>query len=965
MALTDDLFQSIDTIVSARIANLPYDQTIECEIINADKAEQGIYKVKYQAAFFEVYGAKSSFEVGDHVYVQVPQNDYKQNKTIIAKKKEETGKAVKVLPFRSFAYNETDNLFSYSQTQKKITILTTNDNLESAVNIPVANLLSPLAGYTKLGLKFSVASNIKYNMASGDYGIRLILHGYDQSKISYSEKYALTAPNITHTFEFMLTNSDMIGSNLYNTLGWCNQEKVFDISNLVIDSIQVLAWQNGKFATDQNISVIGRPINFTNFQLYVGYDTSEFKKSQNRGFLYTKDGLLYNSDLLDKKLYIRLLTLKKDTELTTLDMNRYSYIWEQYNASKSTVSANTNKLSFELIASTTENTTNVKLSPSRTNKSQIFLGMGQQNGLLTKIITNELVFQNEAYLENSELLDIVQGFQVSPVEEEKGYRGIFNIYGQDNYTTDQIITEKSHSLLLTYNSVSEDSSDQGFQAGDIITWTIPATYTMLRAPRLGFDYSDSKDITTLSNTSGIIEYYQLTKVLKDSDINTEKNLYIPYYIKEYYTPQNTNNTISFEFVRGADKYTTSIELFFGTSGSQGSEYTVVPYIYVHSNRVRVKAVSLEPEHTENEYYGINFEVYDYNNNLITNITNSTMQFQETKGFEVSSNLDDNGGLLFAPKPDIDLEQYFGCVKIDVEIGGKKIISYFPIPVALSDAYRAINGSTVITYDITGKKPFYNKNKFSIDKNGNLGTITWKLFNTDRADGELNNSFKGWPKIDEDELNLPSIFHTALMNQHILLICKENGNSVWSQPLIIIQNKYPIGLQHAEPNQVSLNDTDKIKNTMVGQISQVQSDGSWDEPSGLLIGVITKENGNDEFGLFSYHNGERLFSINQDGTVALNGCSSNNGIQIINTLIKNSQIENITLKDKIVNEQNTLEINATENLIKADKFIGTATKAQDYDTTSGLINERLELIKTALQTLANRPIPVARVDLNLW
>jgi hypothetical protein len=86
MALTDDLFQSIDTIVSARIANLPYDQTIECEVINTDKAEDNIYTVKYQAATFEAVSLSASYQIGDRVYVFIPQNDYKQDKIIINKK---------------------------------------------------------------------------------------------------------------------------------------------------------------------------------------------------------------------------------------------------------------------------------------------------------------------------------------------------------------------------------------------------------------------------------------------------------------------------------------------------------------------------------------------------------------------------------------------------------------------------------------------------------------------------------------------------------------------------------------------------------------------------------------------------------------------------------------------------------------------------------------------------------------
>ena len=84
--LQEDLFKSIDTIVQARIANLPYDKTIECEIIDINNSNFGKYTVRYQAATFEASSTIIGLEVGDIVYVSIPQNDFKQEKIITAKK---------------------------------------------------------------------------------------------------------------------------------------------------------------------------------------------------------------------------------------------------------------------------------------------------------------------------------------------------------------------------------------------------------------------------------------------------------------------------------------------------------------------------------------------------------------------------------------------------------------------------------------------------------------------------------------------------------------------------------------------------------------------------------------------------------------------------------------------------------------------------------------------------------------
>ena len=67
---TENLFQSIDTIIAERIKRLPYDQTSIMEITDATQAEFGIYKVSPNGTFIEtVYSDNPTYQVGDKVYV--------------------------------------------------------------------------------------------------------------------------------------------------------------------------------------------------------------------------------------------------------------------------------------------------------------------------------------------------------------------------------------------------------------------------------------------------------------------------------------------------------------------------------------------------------------------------------------------------------------------------------------------------------------------------------------------------------------------------------------------------------------------------------------------------------------------------------------------------------------------------------------------------------------------------------
>lgn len=67
---TENLFRSIDTIIAERIKSLPYDITQIVEIVNANNAVNGIYKVTADNQYEEiVYSDNPTYQVGDKVYL--------------------------------------------------------------------------------------------------------------------------------------------------------------------------------------------------------------------------------------------------------------------------------------------------------------------------------------------------------------------------------------------------------------------------------------------------------------------------------------------------------------------------------------------------------------------------------------------------------------------------------------------------------------------------------------------------------------------------------------------------------------------------------------------------------------------------------------------------------------------------------------------------------------------------------
>ncbi len=67
---TENLFQSIDTIIAERIRHLPYDITQIVEITDNKSAANGIYLVSSDRQFNEqVYSDNPTYQIGDKVYL--------------------------------------------------------------------------------------------------------------------------------------------------------------------------------------------------------------------------------------------------------------------------------------------------------------------------------------------------------------------------------------------------------------------------------------------------------------------------------------------------------------------------------------------------------------------------------------------------------------------------------------------------------------------------------------------------------------------------------------------------------------------------------------------------------------------------------------------------------------------------------------------------------------------------------
>lgn len=937
----NSLFQSIDTIVSARIANLPYDQTIECDIIDNINAADGEYIVQYQAAKFNAYSENKTFEIGDRVYVQVPKGDFNQDKIIISKKKIELVNTVSKMPFSDFARQ----LFYSSKIEYNF--LTSRENQKQLLFEQSWISSEYQAGYTYLGLKFSVNVGVNDVVNSGDYGLQIDILGFDQSQATIQSQQG--GRRVVKTYYFK--TSDMIGANPFTTVGYINQTKLFDIKDLTISGINVYFIQDEPIIGNSRGIVINSRIRLTNIQLYFGYNIKEFKNNPQL-FLYTADGLRYNTDYRNKTLRYRLLELKEDNTIQTpSNIINYIMYWGHYDQNSS---QQEKELGWGQGYIADSNTTkikekNVRLSNVRSLLTENFILTIKDQATNNLYTSNILKFNNALYLEGSELIDILTGFQVDVAEE--GYNGVYNIYGQDYLAIDPTATAIPHYFILNYYPTSNDVA--GMQVGDIITWKIPTDRSMIRSDIIYKDNTITKDL----NTSAY------TKILTESDI--ENQVYkVPYYIKNYYSSNYTNNTIVFTLTRNGTVYTTSKELLFGSAGSQGNEYNIIIRLQKkNENTGEIEDITAITANKSYDYYVI-VDIYNYNNEKI-DISSDLIKYDyltlsnSEAIFSVNNIPNENDNHFTVKDIDINNENYYFIIKVTITIGERVLEAYKSVALRSSDTYTAINGSTIITYDITGKKPLYNKLQFQISNETIIDPdVTWDITPKPEENGQD-------PIFIGNELIPPSIYYPN--NKHFNLICMKNQEIIWKQPIYIIQNKYPGAMINGEGNAYSFID-DEQDNTinifsapMLGASKQTPVINTINNEeiniiSGLYLGEITQNN-NKSKQLLTYYNGQKTCVIDDEGNILINGLEDEIKAIIKNAYIEKTSLENININSaRLTNIQiENIDFNPSTYKPATASTADTAVIADSANNYSnnGNIKTKFDSLDTSITNILNR------------
>lgn len=942
--LNEKIFRSVDTIVSARLQNLPFDQTIVGVIESVPESLEGAQKyiVNYKGAKLTVFVNEKdkSYALNEEVYVLIPQGNFSSKKLItgrVISDYEVTGKD------DSKTFYAANQLFNQS---KEIMLIPSSEGRESSKTImgPQSYINNnELVGYTTLRISYNLMADL-YNstkaLNKGVYGIRIILSGKDQTTKELK--------TFTRQITTISSNKDMLFLSAYKTGGYTSQYFDIDVTNLIINNIQIELWEDGNFYDSDNNKIDSSDsfsIVFKNINLYLGYyksDFSDITTDSNIGvYLYPRGSNRYqitsSQDKEKRKVIMgfRVVDMTSGALATFTGAEVWLYSYDKDVTENSSVfgqgwwrlgaRADGNYDEIPILAGNT-------ISTSLRLGDQIFT-QSYRIYFKGKIGTKEVLGYSQTCSYINTLYNPDIGLLAGLNLFANNNNNTFYIYGQDNQLLARSDGEKIHYIAVEFNS-KDTSKTTTLTNGVRLRYMLPSENTMLIPVETG-------DI----NESRYYEFEHILKTDKDAPMYdylnaTTKIYYIPFKINSLYNPLFRNNTIKCEVEINNQIYTSSIELLFGNSGSSGANCVLQLSLQEKIKDQYKDCKVICPIQSDKEYR-IVANLYDYTWQGRSDIKLTYEWYYNSLNSNKIS-LEDNIIKIHEKLTESDINLLSKLViKVKGTYNNNNLEGYISIPTTFNPEYVCADGCSIVTYDITGKKPVYEKTNYQIFKyttgmNGfevvSNGNLTWSLQNN------IQNKIREQWKFENNIIIPPTVFSSQDNNSTCLYVQAQNNNThqiVWIQPIVVIKNNYPIAMWNdLQGADINFNDdTLQLISTTVGQLNS-------DQTKGVLMGTFKNNNNLEEYGLYAFDNKKNIFKINDQGeawikTAALAqnladanyktllnvGSSENpvyflNGIPVQCDLSLNSTIKTLEQRIKTLeNDFTTLQQITIPNLVK--------------------------------------------------
>ena len=534
---------------------------------------------------------------------------------------------------------------------------------------------------------------------------------------------------------------------------------------------------------------------------------------------------------------------------------------------------------------------------------------GDTDEVITPYYSNILTFKNVIQTVDDVTYNAVSALTIKCLDNSEGNYFIYDQNGKIINAAQGSGTEKQFKVLFNGAELTSTIGTLGY-----IKWFLPFDNDGTTNSDNDFEKDENGQIIPLNSNTMILKneslwgkddgYYRhplnkawYDRIIKDGvdyigikrEPDEEGNLITTqsYMIKNYWSQQDSNNTIQCEVEIDGILYKASEELRFGKAGTSGTNTTFVLDMVGGQN-----ALSIEGD---NNTLIIRALLYDSEGKII-----SISDPENIKWSWYKNTLDGNGKdkeymKLPSDNPtgqNIIITRGSGLDKIpndnyyilQAEYGtNPTLYSYLPIPLKTKDVIN-IEGAREIIYNHQGQPSYYSGPYVLWKKDANGSMVEQKaeweltyppLFKDENEEASLKEqdkklfnsylpslrSFKRGTDYNYKALSA-STFYASGFNDKVCV----STSSGWSQPILILQSQYDFSMLNNWDGKLNIDEENgTVLATMLGAGRKNENNTF----SGVFIGDIYSGTdnmmANKETGVYGLHEGVLSYGLKDDGT----------------------------------------------------------------------------------------------------
>lgn len=499
--------------------------------------------------------------------------------------------------------------------------------------------------------------------------------------------------------------------------------------------------------------------------------------------------------------------------------------------------------------------------------NETYYTQGEDNRV--KWNSNIISFTNENSVINSATLDAIQALTLQCADVIDGViydtYGNYLLYDQANALIDKSqasITRIIKAKLDLSSTEIDDTAD--LVRAESIVWRFPTSNTMI------------KPLDSYDEETGTITVIDPEKI--QQDLTQYGGPIFRYNINMNYSPSRANNTVECIVTIDGVSYHASKELSFGQSGTSGTEWTIAIDFVGNNN-------CIDLSNTIDRQLLLQVSLQDSSGQL-QDISQNSIEWgflSPADTSETISTRNDMSLIVAADQTEAQLTWNSNVTMNSLCIvyakikdwGDYELIAYLPIPIRLNDTYTYLTGATQIIY-LTDATPLYYNGIYELHKtSGDPIVLGFKRYCSVSTNGGIENYLPTLrtvtkQKVEQGQQLQPvSLFVEGL--PIVAIQGTENNQTVWTQPILMIQNRYPSAMVNSWNGKDLV--LDENNGAILSQMVGAGSKNANNQFSGVLMGDWTSNAQastalNTYTGLYGFKDGQMVFSFRDDGTATI-------------------------------------------------------------------------------------------------